>query len=57
MNFKAMSKDVYVLPEPAAPPANVIVAALFKNISCFLEAGAIVICPDILSLLFFVYNL
>jgi hypothetical protein len=43
MNFKAISKAVYVLPEPAAPPAKVIVASLFKNISCFLDAGAMVI--------------
>jgi hypothetical protein len=51
MNFKAINKEVYVLPEPAAPPAKVIVAALFKNCSCFLEAGAIVICPDIFILI------
>lgn len=40
MNFKAIRRDVYVLPPPAAPPPRVIVQFEFKNASCFLLAGA-----------------
>jgi hypothetical protein len=43
MNFNAIRSEVYVLPEPALPPASVIVASLLRNISCFFDAGAIVI--------------